>query len=213
VEADARQQNHSEFAHDGRIFDAQCSRRPDRVVWPPSVQPRQRDHLAAHAQRQGHGIAATELACSAGAQRVEGTLFGNGERTGNLDIVTVALNLFSQGVDSKLDFSDLPRVREVYERTTRMEVPPRAPYAGDLTFTAFSGSIRTPSTKVSRAQDPEWRVGSAVLALDPERQSGALTKRLFATTRKAERAASRFCWSKTTVLTCPKRCGLNSAKL
>lgn len=89
---------------------------------------------------QGTGVAATELALMAGADRVEGTLFGNGERTGNLDIVTVALNLYTQGVEPNLDFSDLPRVREVYERTTRMTVHERHPYAGDLVFTAFSGS-------------------------------------------------------------------------
>ena len=76
----------------------------------------------------------------AGADRVEGTLFGNGERTGNLDIVTVALNLYTQGVDPGLDFSDLEKTRAVYERITRMPVPERQPYAGELVFTAFSGS-------------------------------------------------------------------------
>ncbi|HTB63279.1 MAG TPA: alpha-isopropylmalate synthase regulatory domain-containing protein, partial [Opitutales bacterium] len=75
-----------------------------------------------------------------GADRVEGTLFGNGERTGNLDIVTVALNLYTQGIDPGLDFSDLQSVRAAYEILTRMEVPPRWQYAGDLVFTAFSGS-------------------------------------------------------------------------
>ena len=86
------------------------------------------------------GVAATELGLLAGADRVEGTLFGNGERTGNLDIVTVALNLYMSGIDPKLNFSDLNQVREVYERCTGMEVPPRQPYAGELVFTAFSGS-------------------------------------------------------------------------
>lgn len=86
------------------------------------------------------GTAATELGLLAGADRVEGTLFGNGERTGNLDIVTVALNLYMQGIDPRLDFSDLNAVREVYERCTGMTVPPRQPYAGELVFTAFSGS-------------------------------------------------------------------------
>jgi 2-isopropylmalate synthase len=104
---------------------------------------KQRDHaiisLHTHNDR-GTGVAATELALLAGADRVEGTLFGNGERTGNLDIVTVALNLYTQGVDPQLDFSDLPAVRAAYERLTRMEVPPRWPYSGDLVFTAFSGS-------------------------------------------------------------------------
>jgi 2-isopropylmalate synthase len=86
------------------------------------------------------GVAATELGLLAGADRVEGTLFGNGERTGNLDIVTVALNLYMHGIDPKLDFADLNAIREVYERCTGMTVPARQPYAGELVFTAFSGS-------------------------------------------------------------------------
>ena len=86
------------------------------------------------------GVAATELGLLAGADRVEGTLFGNGERTGNLDVVTVALNLYMQGIDPKLDFSELNAMREVYERCTGMTVPARQPYAGELVFTAFSGS-------------------------------------------------------------------------
>jgi len=86
------------------------------------------------------GTAATELGLLAGADRVEGTLFGNGERTGNLDVVTVAMNLYMQGINPRLDFSDLNAVREVYERCTGMTVPPRQPYAGELVFTAFSGS-------------------------------------------------------------------------
>jgi len=86
------------------------------------------------------GVAATELGLLAGADRVEGTLFGNGERTGNLDVVTVALNLYMHGIDPKLDFSNLGALIEVYERCTGMTVPPRQPYAGELVFTAFSGS-------------------------------------------------------------------------
>ena len=86
------------------------------------------------------GVAATELGLLAGADRVEGTLFGNGERTGNLDIVTVALNLYQHGIDPKLDFTDLNSIIDVYERCTGMTVPARQPYAGELVFTAFSGS-------------------------------------------------------------------------
>jgi len=86
------------------------------------------------------GVAATELGLLAGADRVEGTLFGNGERTGNLDVVTVALNLYMHGIDPKLDFSDLNSIIDVYERCTGMTIPPRQPYAGELVFTAFSGS-------------------------------------------------------------------------
>ncbi len=89
---------------------------------------------------RGTGVAAAELALMAGAERVEGTLFGNGERTGNLDLVTLGLNLYTQGVEPGLDFSDLPALRGMYERCTGMRVPERQPYAGDLVFTAFSGS-------------------------------------------------------------------------
>ena len=89
---------------------------------------------------RGTGVAATELALLAGAERVEGTLFGNGERTGNLDIVTVGLNMYTQGVDPKLDFSNLPKYREIFERCTKMHINERQPYVGDLVFTAFSGS-------------------------------------------------------------------------
>jgi 2-isopropylmalate synthase len=86
------------------------------------------------------GVAATELGLLAGADRVEGTLFGNGERTGNLDVITVALNLYMHGIHPGLDFSDLGAIREVYEHCTGLTVPPRHPYAGELVFTAFSGS-------------------------------------------------------------------------
>jgi 2-isopropylmalate synthase len=121
---------------------------------------------------RGTGIAATELGLLAGADRVEGTLFGNGERTGNLDIMTVALNLYTQGVDPALDFSHLEQIRSVYERVTRMTVHERHPYAGDLVFTAFSGSHQDAIKKGmdARAQNPDgagrWEV--PYLAIDPE---------------------------------------------
>ena len=89
---------------------------------------------------RGSGICDAELGILAGADRIEGTLFGNGERTGNVDIITLAMNMFSQGVDPKLDFSNMSDIVEVYERVTRMKVSPRQPYAGELVFTAFSGS-------------------------------------------------------------------------
>ena len=89
---------------------------------------------------RGTGVADTELALLAGADRVEGTLFGNGERTGNVDIITLAMNMYSHGVDPKLDLSDMNRLVEAYERCTRMHVYERAPYAGALVFAAFSGS-------------------------------------------------------------------------
>lgn len=89
---------------------------------------------------RGTGVAATELALLAGADRVEGTLFGNGERTGNVDILTLAYNMFSQGIDPQLRVENIRELAEVYERCTKMEIPPRHPYAGKLVFTAFSGS-------------------------------------------------------------------------
>ncbi|WP_307623197.1 2-isopropylmalate synthase [Streptomyces sp. V3I7] len=89
---------------------------------------------------RGTAVAAAEFALAAGADRVEGTLFGNGERTGNVCLVTLALNLFSRGIDPQLDLSDLPAVRRVVEECNEMPVPPRHPYAGDLVFTAFSGT-------------------------------------------------------------------------
>lgn len=134
---------------------------------------RQRDaiivSLHTHNDR-GTGVAATELGLMAGADRVEGTLFGNGERTGNLDIVTVALNMYTQGVDPKLDFSKLPAIRAKYETCTRMSVHERHPYAGDLVFTAFSGSHQDAIKKGMDQMDPRpgahWQV--PYLAIDCE---------------------------------------------
>src|SRR5882762_10048448 len=115
------------------------------------------------------GVAATELGLLAGADRVEGTLFGNGERTGNLDIVTVALNLYMHGIDPKLDFSDLSSIIDVYERSTGMAVPARQPYGGELVFTAFSGShqdaIKKGLSEWTRGGREHWDV--PYLTLDP----------------------------------------------
>ena len=102
---------------------------------------RQQSIISLHTHNdRGTGIASSELALMAGADRVEGTLFGNGERTGNLDIVTMALNMTTQGVDSGLDFSNLKEIRRIAEFCTELKVPERMPYSGDLVFTAFSGS-------------------------------------------------------------------------
>ena len=89
---------------------------------------------------RGCAVADCELGILAGADRIEGTLFGNGERTGNADIVTLALNMYAQGVEPELDLSDMPEIAELYERVTRMHVYERQPYAGKLVFAAFSGS-------------------------------------------------------------------------
>jgi 2-isopropylmalate synthase len=116
---------------------------------------------------RGTGIAATELAILAGADRVEGTLFGNGERTGNLDIVTAALNLYTQGIHPGLDFSNINDIREVYERTTRLEVPVRQPYAGELVFTAFSGSHQDAIKKSWAVQKPDAPWDVLYIPIDP----------------------------------------------
>ena len=118
---------------------------------------------------RGTGVAATELGLMAGADRVEGTLFGCGERTGNLDIVIVSLNMNSHGIETGLDFSNLSRMREVYERTTRMTVPDRQPYAGELVFTAFSGShqdaIKKGLDRRKKEEAGNW--GVPYLTIDP----------------------------------------------
>ena len=118
---------------------------------------------------RGTGIAASELGLLAGATRVEGTLFGNGERTGNVDIVTLALNMFTQGVDPKLDFSKLRDVRDLYEGWTKLDVPQRQPYGGDLVFTAFSGSHQDAINKglKDRLAHPDWPWEVPYLAIDP----------------------------------------------
>jgi 2-isopropylmalate synthase len=126
--------------------------------------------ISVHAHNdRGTAVAATELAILAGAQRVEGTLFGNGERTGNADILTIALNMFSQGIDPQLDFSDINSIVEVYERCTRMKVHPRHPYAGELVYTAFSGShqdaIKKGLNYYEVEKPPYWEV--PYLPIDP----------------------------------------------
>ena len=118
---------------------------------------------------RGCAVAATELGLLAGADRVEGTLFGNGERTGNVDIVTLALNLFTQGVDSKLDFSDIYEVMRTVEHCNQLPVHPRHPYAGELVFTAFSGShqdaIKKGFAAMRKSNSPLWEV--PYLPIDP----------------------------------------------
>ena len=115
---------------------------------------------------RGTGIASTELALMAGAQRVEGTLFGNGERTGNCDIVTMAMNLFSQGVDPQLDFRTMPMIRNTVERINKLPVHERHPYAGDLVFTAFSGSHQDAIRKgMAKVDKHRWEV--PYLPIDP----------------------------------------------
>lgn len=116
---------------------------------------------------RGTAVAAAELAVMAGADRVEGCLFGNGERTGNVDLVTLALNLYSQGINPELDFSHIDQIRQMYEETTQLPVHPRHPYAGELVFTAFSGSHQDAIKKGFAVQTNEifWQV--PYLPIDP----------------------------------------------
>ncbi len=118
---------------------------------------------------RGTGVATAELGLLAGAERVEATLFGNGERTGNVDLVTLALNMHTQGVDSGLDFSRITDVRHTYEKVTKMKVDPRQPYAGDLVFTAFSGSHQDAISKgvayMKESHSPFWEI--PYLPIDP----------------------------------------------
>jgi 2-isopropylmalate synthase len=119
---------------------------------------------------RGTGIAATELGLMAGADRVEGTLFGNGERTGNVDVVTLALNMYTQGVDPKLDCSDIERIKSVYEYSNEMVIPERHPYVGELVYTAFSGSHQDAINKgmkaIKKANKSLWEV--PYLPIDPQ---------------------------------------------
>lgn len=118
---------------------------------------------------RGSGISDAELGMLAGADRIEGTLFGNGERTGNVDIITLAMNMFSHGVNPELDFSNMSEIREKYERLTRMTVPPRQPYAGDLVFTAFSGSHQDAISKgmAWREENKLYKWSVPYLPVDP----------------------------------------------
>ena len=118
---------------------------------------------------RGTAVAASEFGLMAGADRVEGTLFGNGERTGNVDVVTIALNMLTQGIDPKLDFSNINSVMREVEYCNQLPVHPRHPYAGDLVFTAFSGShqdaIKKGFNAIKKSNDPKWEV--AYLPIDP----------------------------------------------
>ncbi|XHM78831.1 2-isopropylmalate synthase [Mesorhizobium sp. ANAO-SY3R2] len=119
---------------------------------------------------RGTGIAATELGLMAGADRVEGTLFGNGERTGNVDVVTLALNMYTQGVDPMLDCTDINRMKDVYEYSNQLRIPERHPYVGELVYTAFSGSHQDAINKgmkaLKKANTPHWEV--PYLPIDPQ---------------------------------------------
>ena len=147
---------------------------------------------------RGTAVAATELAMMAGADRVEGCLFGHGERTGNVDLVTLGLNLFSQGIDPLIDFSDIDEIRRTVEYCTNLPVHPRHPYAGDLVYTAFSGShqdaIKKGLEDLERRADeqrhrrPRHRVGGALPADRSRTTSAAPTRRSSGSTASPARA-------------------------
>ena len=143
----------------------------DQIEWMSKhLENRESIVLSVHPHNdRGTGVAAAELAMLAGADRVEGTLFGNGERTGNVDILTIAYNMFSQGIDQELEIGDIKKIAEVYERCTKMHIDPRHPYAGKLVFTAFSGSHQDAINKGMHAlmerKSEIWQV--PYLPIDP----------------------------------------------
>ena len=144
----------------------------DQIEWMSRHLPRRESvclSLHNHNDR-GSGVAAAELGLMAGADRVEGCLFGHGERTGNVDLVTLALNLFSQGVDPMLDLSDIDEVRRIVERATGMDVPPRTPYAGELVYTSFSGSHQDAIKKgfAARAKQVDAKKAEGLTKADAE---------------------------------------------
>ena len=144
----------------------------DQIEWMSRHLPRRESvclSLHNHNDR-GSGVAAAELGLLAGADRVEGCLFGHGERTGNVDLVTLALNLFSQGVDPMLDLSDIDEVRRTVERATGMDVPPRTPYAGELVYTSFSGSHQDAIKKGFAARNTQVSTKQAEGLTDAEAQ-------------------------------------------
>ncbi len=143
----------------------------DQIEWMSKhLENRESIILSVHPHNdRGTGVAAAELAMLAGADRVEGTLFGNGERTGNVDILTIAYNMFSQGINPELEIGDIKKIAEVYERCTKMHIDPRHPYAGKLVFTAFSGSHQDAINKGMHAlmerKSEIWQV--PYLPIDP----------------------------------------------
>ena len=143
----------------------------DQIEWMSKhLENRESIVLSVHPHNdRGTGVAAAELAMLAGADRVEGTLFGNGERTGNVDILTIAYNMFSQGIDPELEIGDIKKIAEVYERCTKIHIDPRHPYAGKLVFTAFSGSHQDAINKGMHAlmerKSEIWQV--PYLPIDP----------------------------------------------
>ena len=195
----------------------------DQIEW-FSRQLTRREHTAIslhpHNDR-GTAVAATELAMMAGADRVEGCLFGHGERTGNVCLVTLGMNLFSQGIDPMIDFSDIDEIRRTVEYCTQLPVHPRHPYAGDLVYTAFSGSHQDAIKKGLEDLEPqaaergipvaEHRVGGAVPPDRPARTSAAPTRPSSGSTASPARAAWPTSSRPSTSSTCRAGCRSSSA--
>ena len=143
----------------------------DQIEWfSKNIKNREAVIISLHPHNdRGTSVAACELGLLAGADRIEGTLFGNGERTGNLDIITVAMNMYSNGVNPELDFSDISKITDIYKKCTKLDVHVRHPYAGDLVFCAFSGSHQDAIRKGMKAREQrkehQWQV--PYLPIDP----------------------------------------------
>ena len=192
IEPDRRRPADHEPAGHGRDVHAEHLRRRDRVVPPHRPRPRPGLPEPAPPQRPGHArVAAAELGVMAGADRVEGTLFGNGERTGNVDVVNLAMNLFSQGVDPELDISDIDHLRRVTEYCNRLPVHLRHPYVGDLVYTSFSGSHQDAIKKgFDRARRRTTTSGACRTCRSTPSTSAAPTRPSSGSTASRARAAS-----------------------
>ena len=157
---------------------------------------------------RGCAVADSELGLLAGADRIEGTLFGNGERTGNVDIITLALNMYAQGVEPNLDFSNMPEITALYERVTRMQVYDRQPYAGKLVFAAFSGSHQDAIAKGMKWREEKkcdvWTV--PYLPIDPKMLGVNMKRMLSASTPSPAKAVSAICWSINLAMSSRHKC-------
>ena len=199
---------------DGRDVDAQHLRRPDRVDVAATSSDRDSVIISLHPHNdRGTGVAATELGLMAGADRVEGTLFGNGERTGNVDIVTVACNMIQHGVDPGLDISDINALRARRRDCNQIPVHPRHPYAGELVFTAFSGSHQDAIKKGFEAMETAARrLGSALPADRSEGPRPLLRGDHPHQLASPARAASPTSWRTSTASNCRACCRSSSRR-
>lgn len=150
---------------------------------------------------RGCGVSDAEMGILAGADRIEGTLFGNGERTGNVDIITVGMNMYMQGVDPELDFSDMPKLCHAFESFTGMSINPRSPYCGSLVFAAFSGSHQDAIAKgmhwIEEKAPDTWTV--PYLPIDRPISEETTMQTSSASTASLERAVSAIFWRRNTV--------------